>query len=157
MDLSNTVEVPYCDSADFLWAPDSQRFAFNYSPPHPSHTTWVTTVFYQLREGEWVLQPAPIDESAPDSFARFAKHLPKGLRLPRVWKKIQPRLVFKVTKWTDAHTALLYAYTTTGESEDASAFLFTVKFGAADKREITASRQLKGEEIEAAREVAPAL
>ncbi|MEP6821685.1 MAG: hypothetical protein ABI946_04975 [Chthoniobacterales bacterium] len=152
LDLSNSVEVPYCSTADLLWAPDSQRFAFNYSPPHQPHTTYETSAFYQLRDEKWVVLPSPIDAAKPDSFAHFAKHLPKGMRTPRVWRTIQPRFIFKVTKWADARTASIYAYTTPGPVSSASAFLFTVKFGADDKWEISASRELKGKEIEEAGE-----
>src|SRR5580704_15712365 len=47
LDLSNDVEVPYCHDAAIIWTPDSKRFAFNYSPPHPPHTTYETVAFYQ--------------------------------------------------------------------------------------------------------------
>ncbi len=46
--------------------------------PHVRQSTYVTTVFYQLRGEEWILLHSPIDEeSSEKSFAALAKH-PRG-------------------------------------------------------------------------------
>ena len=137
--------VPHPDNAEVVWAPDSKRFAFNYSPPTASHSTYVTTVFYQLRGEEWVLLPSPIDEeSSEKSFAALAKHLPKGVRPPRLWRADPNRCVFKVRNWTDADTAILYVYsagTSSGGSDSPSAFLFTLKFDREGKSKITSAQK----------------
>ena len=82
--MHNDRSVPHPDGREVVWAPDSKRFAFNYSPPHVPHSTYVTSAFYQLRGAEWVLLHSPIDEESPEkSFAALAKHLPKGVRRSR--------------------------------------------------------------------------
>ena len=57
VDLSNEVSVPYCDNAEVIWAPDSKRFAFNYTPPHAPHSRYQTIAFFELRGGKWVMLP----------------------------------------------------------------------------------------------------
>jgi hypothetical protein len=57
--------VPHPNGKEVVWAPDSKRFAFNYSPPHVPHSTYETTAFYQLRGEEWVLLHSPINEESP--------------------------------------------------------------------------------------------
>jgi len=128
------------------------RFAFNYSPPHVPHSTYVTTAFYQLCGEEWVLLHSPIDEESPEkSFAALAKHLPKGVRPPRLWRADPTRLVFKVRHWTDADTAILYVYaagTSSGGGDSPSAFLFTLKFDPEGKCTITSAQKIAKREIE---------
>ena len=132
-----------------FWAPASNILACNYSPPHAPHTTWETSVFYELRDDKWVLLPSPVDDSARDTFAQLAKHLPKGVRKPSLWNADPPRLVFKVHNWTDANTAILYVYAASDESRSSkSAFLFTLKFEAEGKWKIVKSQQLSAKEIE---------
>ena len=144
--------VPHPDGTEVVWAPDSKRFAFNYDPPHVPHSTYVTTAFYQLRGEEWVLLPSPIDEESPEkTFAALAKHLPKGLRPPRLWRADPNRLVFKVRSWTDADTAILYVYTaesSTGGRDSPSAFLFTLKFDPGGKCKITYAQKIAQKDIE---------
>jgi hypothetical protein len=120
--LSNEVEVPYCEDAKVVWAPDSKRFAFNYTPAQPSPKTYKTTVFYQLRGDEWVTLPSPGDDSAPN---------------------------FKIRSWTDANTAILYVYCASDKPRSRSsvaAFLFTLKFEAEGKWNIVKTQQLSAEE-----------
>jgi hypothetical protein len=149
LDLSNEVEVPYCEDAKVVWAPDSKRFAFNYTPAQPSPKNYKTTIFYQLRADEWVTLPSPVDDSAVDSFAQLAKHLPKGVRKPRLWNSDLARIVFKVRNWTDANTAVLYVYCASDKPRSRSsvaAFLFTLKFEAEGKWNIVKTQQLSAEE-----------
>ena len=153
LDLTaNDRSVPHAAAAEVVWSPDSKRFAFNYSPPTASHSTYVTTAFYQLRGEEWVLLPSPIDEdSTKKSFAALAKHLPKGERPPRLWRADPNRLVFKVRSWTDADTAILYVYTagtSSGGGDSPSAFLFTLKFDPEGKCKITSAQKIPQKEIE---------
>ncbi len=144
--------VPHADDAEVVWAPDSKRFAFNYSPPHVPHSTFVTTAFYQLRGEEWVLLHSPIDEeSSEKSFAVLAKHLPKGVRPPRLWRSDPNRLVFKVRQWTDADSAILYVYTagtSSGGGDSPSAFLFTLKFDLEGKCKITSAQKIAQKDID---------
>lgn len=147
LDLTaNDRSVPYPNDKEVVWAPDSKRFAFNYSPPHVPHSTYETTAFYQLRGEEWVLLSSLIDEdSSKDSFAELAKHLPKGVHAPRLWRADPNRVVFKVRKWTDADTAILYVYsagTTNGGGDSPAAFLFTLKFDAEGKCKIVNAQKV---------------
>ena len=147
--MGDTRSVPDAEEAQVVWAPDSKRFAFNYSPPHVPHSTYITTAFYQIRGEEWVLLPSPINEDSPkDSFAALARHLPKGVRLPRLWRADPNRLVFKVRQWLDADTANLYVHTagtSSGGSESPSAFLFTLKFDREGKCKITHAQKDRDE------------
>ena len=144
--------VPHPNGKEVVWAPDSKRFAFNYSPPHVPHSTYETTAFYQLRGEEWVLLHSPINEESPsESFAELAKHLPKGVRPPRLWRSDPNRVVFKVRNWTDADSAILYVYSagaSNGASDAPTAFLFTLKFDAEGKSKIVNAQKAPGKEIE---------
>ncbi|MEP6955222.1 MAG: hypothetical protein ABI883_00220 [Chthoniobacterales bacterium] len=153
LDLNGpTRSVPHADGREVAWSPDSKRFAFNYDPPHVPHSTYVTTAIYQLRGDEWVLLKTPIDEDSPeDSFAVLARHLPKGVRPPRVWRTDPNRLVFKVSKWVDADTAVLYVHAaegSSGEHDASSSFLFTLKFDPAGKCEVISARKATSKDIE---------
>jgi hypothetical protein len=151
LDLSNEVSVPYCQDAKVVWAPDSKRFALNYTPAQPSPKTYKTTIFYQLRGDEWVTLPSPVDDSAPDSFAQLAKHLPKGVRKPRLWDSDLARIVFKVRNWTDVNTAILYVYSASDEPRSrnsVAAFLFTLRFEAEGKWKIVKTQQMSDKEVE---------
>ncbi|HEY4271854.1 MAG TPA: hypothetical protein VGM65_07600 [Candidatus Udaeobacter sp.] len=66
MDLNKDLEISGSESgdADMLWTPDSKRFAFNYSPYHPHHTTYETVTFYQLRGDKWVALHSPADDTS---------------------------------------------------------------------------------------------
>jgi hypothetical protein len=144
--------VPHPNGKEVVWAPDSKRFAFNYGPPTAPHSTYVTTAFYQLRGEEWVLLHSPInEESSEESFAQLAKHLPKGVRPPRLWRADPNRVVFKVRNWTDADTAILYVYSagsSNGGGDSPTAFLFTLKFDAEGKSKIVNAKRVPKEEIE---------
>ena len=144
--------IPHAASAEVVWAPDSKRFAFNYSPPTASHSTYMTTAFYQLRGEEWVLLQSPIDEdSSKDSFAELARHLPKGVRPPRLWRLDPNRVVFKVRKWADADSAILYVYSagsSNGDSDQPAAFLFTLKFDTEGKCKIVSAQKAPKEDVE---------
>jgi hypothetical protein len=140
--------VPHPNGKEVVWAPDSKRFAFNYSPPHVPHSTYETTAFYQLRGEEWVLLHSPInEESSSESFAQLAKHLPKGVRPPRLWRPDPNQVVFKVRNWTDADTAILYVYSA-GASDSPTAFLFTLKFDPEGKSKIVNAQQIPKKDIE---------
>lgn len=137
--------VPHAADAEIVWAPDSKRFAYNYSPPHAPHSTYVTTVFYELRDSHWVQLTSPVDEeSSKESFAELARHFLKGTPMPALWRADPNRVVFKVEHWTDNNTALLYVHSagrSSGESDAASEFFFNLKFDG-DKCSVTSARKI---------------
>jgi uncharacterized protein YecT (DUF1311 family) len=138
---------PYANRAEAVWAPDSKRFAFNYSPPHAHYATYETVAFYQLRGDKWVRLRSPVDESDRAQLVQLAKdHLPKSFN-PRHcapdWD------VLKVRNWTDANTAILYGpcYGRTSNELEAG-FLFTLKFDDAGKWKIVNTHRMSKKELE---------
>jgi hypothetical protein len=150
LDLSNEVEVPYCQGAQVIWAPDSKRFAFNYSPPHAPHTSYETIALYQLRGDKWVALPSPVDQGSESSqLAQLAReHLPKSAYSRRA----QPvRDILKVRSWTDVNTVILYAYSAWergGSRSSEASFLFTLKFDAEGNSKIVNVHRMSAKEIE---------
>lgn len=132
--------VPYPQHATVLWAPDSKRFAYTASPPHPSHTSYDVTTVYQLRGDEW--QPAePLVEEATDvpQVTQLAKErLPKSKREQRIWKSSPGRDVVRAVKWIDADTLVVDAHAQWDRERkpDYAAFLFTLKFDTEGKWKI---------------------
>jgi hypothetical protein len=134
--------------AEVVWAPDSKRFAFNYSPPHAHHTTFESVAFYQLRSDKWVALHSPVDEASERAqLVQLAKrYLPKSFNPHDCTPN---RDVLKVRKWTDANTAILYAPCygrTSGQLE--AAFLFTLKFDAKDNWKIVKTHRMSKTELE---------
>ena len=79
VDLDEDLEgdSPDANRTEVIWAPDSKRFAFNYSPAHPHHITYETVTFLELHGDKWVALHSPADEASPQ-LAQFGKgHLPK--------------------------------------------------------------------------------
>jgi hypothetical protein len=140
LDLSEGISVPHATEAEIVWAPDSKRFAFNYSPPHPPHTSYETIALYQLRGDKWVALGLPVAETSERTqLAQLAKEdLPKS-GYPRRGKQL--RDILKVRNWADASTAILYA------ASEAS-FLFTLKFDAEGNWKIVKTHQMSGKEVE---------
>lgn len=150
LDLDSQLGVngPDSQQAEIIWAPDSKRFAFNYSPTHAHHTTFVTVAFYQLRNDKWVGLHSPGDEVSESSqlVQPLKKHLPKGFN-PRHCAPNSD--ILKLRNWTDANTAILYAPCyghTSGQLE--AAFLFTLKFDEAGNWRIVKTHQLSKKELE---------
>ncbi|MGB9476000.1 MAG: hypothetical protein WCE87_13120 [Candidatus Udaeobacter sp.] len=144
LDLSNDVEVPYCRDATIVWTPDSKRFAFNYTPPHPPHTTYETVAFYQLRDNKWTQLQSPIDvDSAPATFAKLVKQLSiSGDRTDPI-----PDIV-KARQWTDADTAIVYVdWGSTGQNSRKQTFLFTLKFDAEGNSKIVKPHRMSEKEL----------
>jgi hypothetical protein len=150
LDLSNGVEVPYCQGAQVIWAPGSQRFAFNYSPPHAPHTSYETIALYQLRGDKWMALRSPVDETSERTqLAQLAKeHLPKSAYSRRA----EPvRDILKVRSWTDANTAILYAHSVwegNGPRDSEASFLFTLKFDAEGNSKVVKIHRMSANEIE---------
>lgn len=150
LDLDEELQVhgPEADQAELLWAPDSRRFAFNYSPPHAHHTAYETVTFYQLRGDKWVALRSPVDEESERAqLAQLLKeHVPKGFN-PRHCAPHSD--ILKVRNWTDPNTAILYAPRygrTSGQLE--TAFLFTLKFDDAGNWKIVKTHQMSEKAIQ---------
>jgi hypothetical protein len=150
LDLADLPSGSDANQAEVVWAPDSKRFAFNYSPPHAHHTTFESVAFYQLRSDKWVGLHSPVDEvSKSAQLVQLAKrYLPKSFNTRDCTAN---RDVLKLRKWTDANTAILYAPCygrTSGQLE--AAFLFTLKFDDAGSWKIIKTHQMSEKEIEEA-------
>jgi hypothetical protein len=144
LDLSNDVEVPYCHDAAIIWTPNSKRFAFNYTPPHPPHTTYETVAFYQLRDNKWVQLQSPIDvDSAPGTFAKLVKQLSiDGHRSDPIPDIVNAR------QWTDADTAIVYVdWGSSGRSSRKQTFLFTLKFDAEGNSKIVKTHRMSEKQV----------
>src|SRR5215475_2163933 len=148
LDLDQDLEVSGSNSieARIFWAPDSKRFAFNYSPVHAHHTVYETVAFYQLNGDKWVQLHSPVEETDQSQLVVLAKkHLLKGFNP----KACAPgRDVLKLRTWTDANTAILYA-PCHGLSRDLkAALLFTLKFDDAGNWKIIKTHQMSKNELE---------
>ena len=148
LDLSNELEVPYCQGAQVIWAPDSKRFAFNYRPPHASHLTYKTVAFYQLHGDKWVALLSPVDDrSEHTQLMQLAKEQVPKSAYPR---RVDPvRDILKVREWAGFDTAILYAPCygqTSGQLE--AAFPFTVKSDAQGNWTIVKTHRMSEKEIE---------
>jgi hypothetical protein len=94
-------------NAQIFWAPDSKRFAFNYSPPHAHHTRFETVAFYQLNANKWVQMPSPIEQTEHSQLEELAKkHLLKGFNPHNC---SPDRDILNLRSLTDDNTAILYA------------------------------------------------
>ena len=148
LDLDEEQEVhgPEARQAEVIWAPDSKRFAFNYSPLHAHHTRVECVAFYQLRDGEWSALHSPSDEKTERLQLAQLGHLPKDFN-PRHCAPDND--VLKVRKWTNANTAILYVPCygrTSGELK--AGFLFTLKFDDAGNWKIVKTQQMSKKELE---------
>src|SRR3984893_440100 len=145
LDLSKDQSVPHATEAEVVWAPDSKRFAFNYSPPHVPHTSYETIALYQLRGDKWTALGSPVDETSDRTqLAQLAKeHLPES---------DPSRDILRVRNWTSANTAILYAYSDavrvgSGSRSSEASFLFTFKFDAEGNSKIVKTQQMSGKEV----------
>jgi hypothetical protein len=159
LDLSDTVPPQWANDAWVVWAPESKRFAFNYR----AGSRYNATALYQLHGEKWVELRSPEDDTMRflkrAQSAQFAKmRLPKNTYRRRIWD------TWKVRKWTDASTAILYAFSDRSlmfnsdlsvneqrsELGDLVAhFLFTLKFDAAGNWKIVKAHQMSDKEAEA--------
>ena len=150
LDLSEDQSVPHATDAEVVWAPDSKRFAFNYSPPHAPHTSYETIALYQLRGDKWAALRSPVAETSERTqLAQLAKEHFSKSGYPR---RVEPlRDILKVRFWTDANTAILYAYSVwagSGSRSSEASFLFTLKFDAEGNSKIVKTQQTSDKEIE---------
>jgi sugar lactone lactonase YvrE len=147
LDLSEDVLPDWCNGAEVVWAPDSKRFALNYQ----AGGRYNTTAVYQLRDDKWVALRSPETDETTKPLERAQSvqlrkmHLPKNTYQRRIWD------TWKVRKWTDANTAILYADSQRSVSDkgDLEAhFLFTLKFDADGNWKIVKTHQMSEKEIE---------
>jgi uncharacterized protein YecT (DUF1311 family)/sugar lactone lactonase YvrE len=145
LDLSEQVSDSG-NEARIVWAPDSKRFALNYTDPQPRARA-DTTALYQLRGGKWVKLRSPVtDETTkPVERAHDAQLRKMHLYPGHIWHSEQVR------KWTDGSTALLYSELSVMGEEDprwVTTFLFTLKFDAQGNWKIVKSHQMSDKEVE---------
>ena len=130
---------------EVVWAPDSKRFAVNYT------ISWwrgyETVAFYQLRDDKWVPLRSPVDEASKHSqLAQLArKYSPKNT--DRKGDSSPESNHLEARSWTDANTLLLYAYSE--EENGEAAALFTLKFDEAGNWNIIKMHQMSKKEIDA--------
>jgi sugar lactone lactonase YvrE len=127
-----------------VWAPDSKRFAFNYSPPHMHHTSWETIALYQLRGDEWEALRSPVDQTSERTQLAQLAQLVKQ-RLP---KSRPDQDILRVRNWTDANTAILYDSSFQVGSRSKLNFLFTLKFDAEGNPKIVKTHQMSDSEVD---------
>jgi hypothetical protein len=146
LDLDDDVNGPDAKDATVIWAPNSKRFAFNYSPPHAHHTRYVTVAFYQLVNDKWVQLPSPVEATEQSQLAELAKeHLLKGFNPRRCTPDWD---VLKLRSWIDDNSAILYAPCRARQSGTiGTAFLFTVKFDSDGKSKIVKTKRLSGKKL----------
>jgi len=146
--LDVSEEMSGAGNAKIVWAPDSKRFAFNYSPIHAHHTTYEKVAFYQLRGDKWVALRSPANASERLQLAQLAKEgLPKSAYSPDAdWSQD----ILKLRKWTDANTAILYAYAAwaDGSRHRKETFLFTMKFDREGNWKIVKTHQMSDKQVE---------
>jgi len=154
VDLDGDLNVygKYSTRSNIVWAPDSKRFAFNFSQP-AAHTFYETLAFYELHGDKWEMLES-LANANPISKA-ISKAISGGLAVERTKKHIKAKatsasdIVAKVHEWTDSDTAIVYAYEEDGEETGKTVrvdFLFTLKFDEAGKLKIVKTQQLSEEE-----------
>ncbi len=146
LDLSEDLDLSRGEEAEVIWAPDSKRFAFNYTRPSAAHTHYQSVAFYQLRGDKWVRLRSPVDESSERmQLAQLTKE-----RLPKSAYSNMVRDILRTRKWADANTAILYALAAWGGvSHDGEAsFLFTLKFDDAGNYKIVKAHRMSKKEVE---------
>ena len=154
VDLDGDLNVyrKYSKRSSVAWAPDSKRFAFNFSQP-AAHALYETLAFYELHGDKWEMLES-LAYANPISKA-ISKVISSGLALERTKKHIKAKataateIVAKVHEWTDPDTVIVYAYEEDGEETGKTVrvdFLFTLKFDEAAKLKIVKTQQLSEEE-----------
>jgi hypothetical protein len=124
LDTELSITGPDAPQTEVIWAPDSKRFACNYSPAHTHDSVYVTTAFYQLQGDKWVALESPSDEASSRlQLAQLGEgRLPKDFNAARCSKMYD---VLKVRSWPDASRAIVYAPCGRADGETKTAFLFT--------------------------------
>jgi hypothetical protein len=145
--------------ATVIWAPDSQRFAFNYGQGRTHATS-----LYQLRDGKWVALNSPSEDNeivkrADNIVADQLKaHGLSEKKLSKQGKYL--RLIWwtvNLDRWIDSNTAIAYASLqqvaarrdAPGEMDDGygTDLLFTLRFDSAGKWKIVKTHQMSEKEV----------
>lgn len=147
IDLDEDLDVSSRDAqeTEVVWAPDSKRFACNYSPPHAHHTSFSTVALYQLGNDGW----KPLRKVAHGESLQLAQ-LGKGL-LPRGFNPhrcLGERDIVKAQSWSDANTLILYAPCGGSSGQLDAGFLFTLQFDEAGNWKVSRVRQMSKDELE---------
>jgi hypothetical protein len=149
LDLSNAVDVPYCNNATVVWSPDSKRFAFNYSPSHAPHTVFKTVTFFELRDGKWTEMPDLLPDPHIPQLVQLGKNkLPAKLRSRH---EEADHDILKVRNWIDSRTAVLYARALWSPAKSAdveAAYLFTIQFDPKRNAKVIRTERAAAEETE---------
>lgn len=148
LDEELSVHGPDVRETEVIWAPDSKRFACNYSPAHAHHTTYVEVAIYQLQGDKWVRLEALADEgSSRLQLAQLGKgRLPKDFN-PAHYSKNHD--VLKVRSWPDRSHAIVYAPCYgRGDEEKKTGFVFTLKFDDAGKWKVVETHRMSKKELE---------
>jgi hypothetical protein len=145
-EIFRKIELPKPDAywAKAVWAPDLKRFAFNLG--YRTGTVGEAVAFYQLRDNKWVALQSPVDQASKHTqLAQLArKYSPKNAYRKEDSSPVSDSL--RVRSWTDASTAILYAYSEWSAGEAAA--LFTLKFDHAGNWKIVKAHQMSKKELE---------
>ena len=150
VDLDGDLNVygKYSKRSNIVWAPDSKRFAFNFSQP-AAHAFYETLAFYELHGDKWEMSES-LANANPISKA-ISRAISGGLAMERKKRHIKAKatgateIVSKAHEWTDPNTVLVYAYEEDGEETGKTVrvtFRFTLKFDDAGKLKIVKTQQL---------------
>src|SRR5262249_51421048 len=131
------------DCGEFLWAPDSRRFAFNYAVSGRFNTTR----FFQLEGARWRELAAVDDNLAIDLEDAIAAEEKKAGMIGSPYNKRQVLGTSRICRWLDTATAelLVYAYYQekfTEESDPTSigaSRMFTLAFDKQGRWNVTKS------------------
>ena len=144
-EIFRKIELPKPDAywANAVWAPDLKRFAFNLG--YRTGTVGEAVAFYQLRDNKWVALRSPVDESSKHTqLAQLAReYSPKNAYRKGDSSPVSDSL--RVRSWTDANTAILYAYSEANAGEAAA--LFTLKFDEAGNWKIVQMHRMSEKEL----------
>jgi hypothetical protein len=147
LDLSKEVPSQWAKEAKIIWAPDSKRFALNYKADDSSYTT----LFCQLRDEKWTALRSPVTKQTTELVDRVPSAQLRKMRLPKKARQSRDSITWDVTQWTDANTAILYAYSSWsvgGVSDLGPHFLFTLKFDANGNWKIVKTHHMADDEID---------
>jgi hypothetical protein len=144
-EIFRKIELPKPDAywANAVWAPDLKRFAFNLG--YRTGTVGEAVAFYQLRDNKWVALRSPVDEASKHTqLAQLAReYSPKNAYRKGDSSPVSDSL--RVRSWTDANTAILYAYSEANAGEAAA--LFTLKFDEAGNWKIVQMHRMSEKEL----------
>jgi hypothetical protein len=143
---------------EVVWAPDSKRVAFNYVAHEHRSNGFGTTALFELRNDKWVFLRSPLDskevQAAPepgpgddnrDQLAKLAKeYLPINSLNRAILKSPETGDFLKVVKWTDADTAVFWAFS----NDTVIGALFELKVDSEGNWKLVKAKVLSGKAAE---------